>query len=1001
MPQCTSTPEAAYQNISRMLDMLPVAREPYRPEMTQEPHKRVYSKDERCDPESFGDREHEIHDLPDNDRVHLAGDPQRGRFLTKREMNRRHNKVRAGGDLPAASASPPNRRVSAGTPGGLCTLAGFAPSDVTDPAAALPQAPTLQLTRQAGRTTAAASVTLPRWDSINIYARMRQPETGEVLQGMNADRGPPYRTPTDVKHLDLMLNGRVWVENQPEWIARAIGGIIEDMTRTRQRDHQVQETAERRRQVAWSEPRFQVIEDDASPASDRSPLLRIGYAPGEVKADVTLVSGLDAGVAVGGPSDQEGMAQVSLVDENYQTEWPAPSPHSNRQVGKLRTPTAASAFSETAPPSNPPRRRRGGGRGRKTPPPLSTPAGDLGEATERQVEMPQPPEAVPAMSEKAPSSNPHRRRRGGGRRRKTPTPPLPSSTAGGGRGGDYSRGAQMLPSSWELASSGRTAVEEADLRPREEEAELALRTSPVLGSTGPVHQHETALPLLQGVLGSGTVDPPEQAGSNHWQDSPYSSRVALSQRREFQSNKAGGSTPAALAADVGVSPGRGRLVGGSGQRQPPHVTPQPGTHEMACAASEMACMGMTGTVSANLPAQAATLAARPYYGRGSPAGRRRRRGRGRRRWGRSLLRDAGQAGTIGAEGVGSPSLLGGIDLGSVNRAGGAGRGDVAAGFLAAGVERAVALPSGSGETPPRHDRQWRSLPGLTERWKKHDPPSAVTGGGEDAPRIAEEPWTASEQGVGPSEPSSVPDSVEARIVSKGMPLHVEIRLEDWALMQGVGLGTHPDLAVAFAWRRCSGPSIGGGHKMLPTIQLVSREELDIPKPFWPTSWEDLVKHVERGGFFRTVVAMRGGMDPSAAQQPLDRVEFSSNLDWDEKDRLRARGRAETVIQAAELDHFTVMTDQLLPPEFGKLLRLPWGDKALQIPFWSGKLLAERLAIADEEKRKALMSHGQQHPCPLPPPALPPPPPPAKGVSQDADGSESAASGPDNPVNNQH
>ena len=116
-------------------------------------------------------------------------------------------------------------------------------------------------------------------------------------------------------------------------------------------------------------------------------------------------------------------------------------------------------------------------------------------------------------------------------------------------------------------------MEEADLRPREKEAELTLRTSPVHGSTGPVHQHETALPLLQGVLGSGTVDPPEQAGSNHWQDSPDSSRVALSQRREFQSNKAGGSTPAALAADVGVSHGRGRLDGLLGQRQPPPVIP--------------------------------------------------------------------------------------------------------------------------------------------------------------------------------------------------------------------------------------------------------------------------------------------------------------------------------------------------------------------------------------------------------------------------------------------
>jgi hypothetical protein len=171
-----------------------------------------------------------------------------------------------------------------------------------------------------------------------------------------------------------------------------------------------------------------------------------------------------------------------------------------------------------------------------------------------------------------------------------------------------------------------------------------------------------------------------------------------------------------------------------------------------------------------------------------------------------------------------------------------------------------------------------------------------------------------------SEPQSVPDSVEARIVSKGMPLHIEIRLKDWALIQGVGLGTRPDLTVAFAWSRCSGPSIGGGHKMLPKIQLVSREKLDIPKTFWPTSWEDLVKHIEGSGHFRTVVAICGGMDPSTAQQQLVRVEFSPNLDWDEKDHCRARARAEAVIQAAELDHLAMMTDQLIPPEFGKLLR---------------------------------------------------------------------------------
>jgi hypothetical protein len=93
--------------------------------------------------------------------------------------------------------------------------------------------------------------------------------------------------------------------------------------------------------------------------------------------------------------------------------------------------------------------------------------------------------------------------------------------------------------------------------------------------------------------------------------------------------------------------------------------------------------------------------------------------------------------------------------------------------------------------------------------------------------------------------------------------------------------------------------------MLPTIQLVSREELDIPKSFWPNSWEGLVKHVEKGGFFRTVVAMRGGMDPSVQQQ-LDSIDFRQNIDWDETDRCLGRVRAGEVIA---------------PPEFTNYMRL--------------------------------------------------------------------------------
>jgi hypothetical protein len=101
--------------------------------------------------------------------------------------------------------------------------------------------------------------------------------------------------------------------------------------------------------------------------------------------------------------------------------------------------------------------------------------------------------------------------------------------------------------------------------------------------------------------------------------------------------------------------------------------------------------------------------------------------------------------------------------------------------------------------------------------------------------------------------------------------------------------------------------------------------------------------------------------------------------------------------------FGLQGDQMVPPQFARLLASLWGERAFQIPFWSCNLLAECLAVADEKALKALMSHGQAHACPLPPPAIPPPPlqPPIPGAGQAADGSAAAASGPDNPENAQH
>ena len=100
-------------------------------------------------------------------------------------------------------------------------------------------------------------------------------------------------------------------------------------------------------------------------------------------------------------------------------------------------------------------------------------------------------------------------------------------------------------------------------------------------------------------------------------------------------------------------------------------------------------------------------------------------------------------------------------------------------------------------------------------------------------------------------------------------------------------------------------------------------------------------------------------------------------------------------------YFGSAVDHQVPPEFGKLLVSLCGDKASQMQLWSCNLLAECLAVANEKHFRALMGHGQAHPCPLPPPPPPPPPPPGHGAGQVADGREAAASGQDNPGNAGH
>lgn len=509
------------------------------------------------------------------------------------------------------------------------------------------------------------------------------------------------------------------------------------------------------------------------------------------------------------------------------------------------------------------------------------------------------------------------------------------------------------------------------LRPREEDMAAALRTATGRGSTVPVHEPGTARPLAREVPESGMVGSHEQAEPGFGRDSSGSAVEALSQRREFRGAMAAGVSPDFLMEGLWMSTCRGQkgrqvVDGGSrtGQRQLPRKatrSPRPGTQEMAGIADELMCMGLAGLVSSRFPTQAA----RRYSGPESPAGRRGsrrrlgRRGRqGRRNQGRhkkeghGLSRDTGQGDMAGAQRAGCQSFLDCSDRDSGTRMEGPGQGDEASNLMSAGERDRAVCPSAPRDSSPR-DASGRSLPGLVERWgtrvtnKKHVTPGrlredlgaepAVLGSGDDASRAVRGASTGQERGVGQSEILSVPDYIETRLAGGGGQMSLEVRREDWVMMQDLGLGSYPDLAVAFAWRRYSDRSTGRDHKRLPTIHLVSHEAMDIPKVLWPTSWEGLVEHVETGGYFRKVGAMRGGMDPAVAQQ-LSLVDFNRYLDWEEIDRNLARVRTGEVIPPDQMTETMLMAQQLS------------GCTALQQ--WDP--LAAFLAAQPEEVRKGLV-----------------------------------------------
>lgn len=108
------------------------------------------------------------------------------------------------------------------------------------------------------------------------------------------------------------------------------------------------------------------------------------------------------------------------------------------------------------------------------------------------------------------------------------------------------------------------------------------------------------------------------------------------------------------------------------------------------------------------------------------------------------------------------------------------------------------------------------------------------------------------------------------------------------------------------------------------------------------------------------------------------------------------------MEFASLDaarHFGSMIDQGVPPEFATVMIRLFGDKVAQAQFWCCSVVSEVFAGVDEKTMKALMTHGQAHPCPLPPPQYAPPPLPPNPQAiggQNVNGTGAAANAADNP-----
>lgn len=165
----------------------------------------------------------------------------------------------------------------------------------------------------------------------------------------------------------------------------------------------------------------------------------------------------------------------------------------------------------------------------------------------------------------------------------------------------------------------------------------------------------------------------------------------------------------------------------------------------------------------------------------------------------------------------------------------------------------------------------------------------------DLPTELSATWSAAQQASEAQAP--VADSIEVRLVKGTEECKISVRRKDWSDMQDLELGPHVGLALRLAYHRSRG---GRQQQRLPNLRFIpyDGEHVELGRDSRPSTWEDMVGHTERGGFYRIVGILRGGMEPEL-EQLLDSTAFVDNLPWNQIDEALVRVRNGNPFSEAE------------------------------------------------------------------------------------------------------